>query len=220
MTARRAGSMPKPSEHVDEDEARRRSAGEHHGAVPDGHRSGRLSPLEPRSTSVIDAKLAPLQDEVGGYDYTVVLKSYLRGSDKGDDDLKTGALRWIRGEFSTKTEARSVLPVRNIIDDTNVYDSIKLLATFVRIAGYGGLMVIFDEMVNLYKLQNSQTRTTNYEQILRIVNDSCKATSGTSVFFLAELQSFSWTRDGGSTATRRWRAGCRKTRSQRAALST
>ena len=121
---------------------------------------------------VIDTKLAPLQDEVGGYDYTVVLKSYLRGSDKGDDDLKTGALRWIRGEFSTKTEARSVLPVRNIIDDTNVYDSIKLLATFVRIAGYGGLMVIFDEMVNLCKLQNSQTRTTNYEQILRIVNDS------------------------------------------------
>ncbi len=121
---------------------------------------------------VIDTKLAPLQDEVGGYDYTVVLKSYLRGSDKGDDDLKTGALRWIRGEFSTKTEARSVLPVRNIIDDTNIYDSIKLLATFVSIAGYGGLIVIFDEMVNLYKLQNSQARTTNYEQILRIVNDS------------------------------------------------
>ena len=121
---------------------------------------------------VIDAKLAPLQDEVGGYDYTVVLKSYLRGSEKGDDDLKNGALRWIRGEFSTKTEARSILPVRNIIDDSSVYDSLKLLAAFVKIAGFGGLMVIFDEMVNLYKMQSSQSRSSNYEQILRIINDS------------------------------------------------
>jgi hypothetical protein len=122
--------------------------------------------------SVIDANLSPLQHEVGGYDYTVVLKAYLRGSDRGDDDLKNGALRWIRGEFSTKTEARAVLPVRNIIDDSSVYDSLKLLATFVKIAGYGGLMVIFDEMVNLYKLQTSQTRSSNYEQLLRIVNDT------------------------------------------------
>jgi hypothetical protein len=85
---------------------------------------------------VIDAKLAPLQDEVGGYDYAVVLKAYLRGSDNGDDDLKTGALRWIRGEFSTKTEARSVLPVRSIINDANVYDSLKLSGAFVRIAAF------------------------------------------------------------------------------------
>ena len=113
---------------------------------------------------VIDAKLAPLQDEVGGYDYTVVLKAYLRGSENGDDDLKTGALRWIRGEFTTKTEARSVVPVRNIIDDANVYDSLKLLGSFVKIAGYGGLLAVFDEMVNLYKLQHPQTRNANYEQ--------------------------------------------------------
>jgi hypothetical protein len=121
---------------------------------------------------VIDAKLAPLQEEVGGYDYTVVLKAYLRGSETGDDDLKTGALRWIRGEFTTKTEARSVLPVRNIIDDANVYDSLKLLGSFVKIAGYGGLLAVFDEMVNLYKLQHPQTRNANYEQILRIINDT------------------------------------------------
>jgi hypothetical protein len=113
-----------------------------------------------------------LQDEVGGYDYTVVLKAYLRGSEKGDDDLKTGALRWIRGEFTTKTEARSIVPVRNIIDDANVYDSLKLLGSFVKIAGYGGLLAVFDEMVNLYKLQHPQTRNANYEQILRIINDT------------------------------------------------
>jgi hypothetical protein len=120
---------------------------------------------------VIDAKLAPLQDEVGGYDYTVVLKAYLRGSESGNDALRDAALRWIRGEFSTKTEARASLPVRNIIDDSNLYDSLKLLASFVKIAGHAGLMVIFDEMVNLWKLQAPQARSANYEEVLRIIND-------------------------------------------------
>ena len=121
---------------------------------------------------VIDAKLAPLQQEVGGYDYSVVLKAYLRGSDQGDEELKTAALRWIRGDYSTKTEARMALGVRNIIDDTNVYDALKLLASFVRLAGYNGLLVVLDEMVNLYKLQNTQSRNQNFEQILRIINDT------------------------------------------------
>ncbi len=125
-----------------------------------------------RAEKLIDAKLAPLQDEVGGYDYTVVLKAYLAGSQKGDEDLKNGALRWIRGEYTTKTEARSVLPVRNIIDEVHVYDSLKLLGSFVKLAGYGGLLVVFDETVNLYKLQSTQTRNQNYEQILRIINDT------------------------------------------------
>ena len=103
-TLRRGGQ-----EHGDAHQAGRRGAGQHHGALFDG----RVREAETAGASVekvIDAKLAPLQDEVGGYDYTVVLKAYLRGSEKGDEDLKTGALRWIRGEFTTKTEARSILP--------------------------------------------------------------------------------------------------------------
>ena len=64
------------------------------------------------------------------------------------------------------------LGVRNIIDDTNVYDALKLLASFVRLAGYNGLLVVLDEMVNLYKLQNTQSRNQNFEQILRIINDT------------------------------------------------
>lgn len=121
--------------------------------------------------NVIDRKLVPLQDEVGGYDYAVVLKAYLRGSEEGDELLKAAALRWLRGEFSTRTEARQALGVRTIIDDDGVYDALKLLATFVRLAGYGGLFVVFDELVNLYKLQSSQARNQNFEQILRILND-------------------------------------------------
>lgn len=120
---------------------------------------------------VIDERLAQLQEHVGGYDYAAVLKAYWRGSEDGDEALKGAALRWLRGEYSTKTEARQALGVRNIIDDGDVYDSLKLLAAFVRLAGYAGLLVVFDEMVNLYKLQSAQARNQNFEQILRIVND-------------------------------------------------
>lgn len=121
--------------------------------------------------AAIDARLAPLQAHVGGFDYAAVLKAYWRGSETGDPALTGAALRWLRGEYSTKTEARQALGVRTIIDDADVYDSLKLLAAFVRLAGYAGLVVVFDEMVNLYKLQSAQARNQNFEQILRIVND-------------------------------------------------
>ncbi|WP_436643976.1 ATP-binding protein [Microbaculum sp. FT89] len=120
---------------------------------------------------LIEERLAFLQEHVGGYDFATVIKAYWTGSETGDDALKVSALRWLRGEYSTRTEARQALGVRTIIDDSNVYDSLKLLAAFVRQSGYVGLLVVLDEMVNLYKLQSSQARNQNFEQILRIVND-------------------------------------------------
>jgi hypothetical protein len=120
---------------------------------------------------LIARKLAPLEEYVGGYDFVTVVKAYWKASDAGNEDGKSAALRWIRGEYTTKTDAREALGVRTIIDDSNVYDSLKLLAAFVRLADYSGLVVIFDEMVNIYKLTNSQSRSSNYEQLLRIVND-------------------------------------------------
>ena len=120
----------------------------------------------------IDRRLAPLLDMIGGHDFATVLKAYWRAHEEGDDALKAAALRWLRAEYPTKTEARQALPVRSIIDDSDVYDSLKLLSGFVRIVGYAGLLVMFDEMVNLYKLQSAQARNQNYEQILRILNDT------------------------------------------------
>ncbi|MCZ7860831.1 ATP-binding protein [Agrobacterium salinitolerans] len=121
--------------------------------------------------AVIQRRLISLEDHVGGFDFVSVLRAYWRGSETGNDDLKSAALRWLRGEYSTKTEARASLGVRNIIEDDKVYDSIKLLSAFVRLAGYSGLVVVFDEMVNIYKLQHALSREKNHEQILRIVND-------------------------------------------------
>lgn len=120
---------------------------------------------------IIQNRMASLRELVGGYDFAQVLSSYWRASEDGSQDRKDAALRWLRGEFSTKTEARQALGVRVIVDDTSIYDHWKLLSAFVRLAGYAGLLVTLDEMVNLYKLQSAQSRSANYEQILRIVND-------------------------------------------------
>lgn len=127
--------------------------------------------------AVIDKQLSALQELVGGHDFATVLKAYWQASEDGNEALKASALRWLRAEFSTKTEARQALGVRNIIDDADIYDSLKLLAQLVRLAGYSGLVVVFDEMVNLYKLQSAQARNQNYEQILRIVNDMLQGNS-------------------------------------------
>ncbi|HEV2816243.1 MAG TPA: ATP-binding protein [Allosphingosinicella sp.] len=124
-----------------------------------------------QAEALIDQRLAGLHDHLGGHDFATVLKAYWRASESGDEVGKAAALRWLRAEYPTKTEARQALPVRSIIDDADVYDSFKLLAGFVRIAGYAGLVVVLDEMVNLYKLQSSQARNQNFEQILRMVND-------------------------------------------------
>ncbi len=116
--------------------------------------------------------------------------AYCRGFEEGNEQLKADAIRWLRGEFSTKTDARAALGVRTIVDDASVYDQLKLLSRFVRLAGFGGLMVCLDELVNLYKLANTQARNANYEQILRILNDSLQGSAEGLGFVLGGTPEF------------------------------
>lgn len=120
---------------------------------------------------VIRERLAELQELTGGYDFAEVIAAYWRAHDTGNEQLKADVVRWLRGEFSTRTDARAALGVRTIIDDATFYDHLKLFARFVRLAGFAGVLVCLDEMVNLYKLSNSKARNSNYEQLLRILND-------------------------------------------------
>ncbi|MHB1798944.1 MAG: ATP-binding protein [Vulcanimicrobiaceae bacterium] len=126
---------------------------------------------------VIRSKLAQLTELVNGYDFADVIAAYCRGVEEGNEQLKSDAVRWLRGEYATRTDARAALGVRMIVDDASIYDQLKLMARFVRLAGYAGLFVCLDEMVNLYKLANSQARSSNYEQILRMLNDSLQGTA-------------------------------------------
>lgn len=127
--------------------------------------------------AIIRRNLGRLSELTGGYDFAEVIAKYWQGHDTGNEQLKSDAVRWLRGEYTTRTDAKNALGVRTIVDDANFYDQLKLLATFVRLAGFGGLLVCLDEMVNLYKLANSQARNANYEQILRIVNDSTQGSA-------------------------------------------
>lgn len=139
---------------------------------------------------VIRQRLSQLAEMVNGYDFAEVIAAYCRGFEEGNEQLKTDAIRWLRGEFSTKTDARAALGVRTIVDDASVYDQLKLLARFVRLAGYSGLMVCLDELVNLYKLANTQARNSNYEQILRILNDSLQGSAEGLGFVLGGTPEF------------------------------
>jgi hypothetical protein len=120
----------------------------------------------------VENQLKPLQELVSGYDFATVVARYIAGFQAHNEALMNAALRWLRAEYTTKTEARHDLGVRSIIDDAQVYDYLKLMASFVRMAGFAGLLVNLDEMgVLSHRLNHAAARNANYEAILRIVND-------------------------------------------------
>ncbi len=139
---------------------------------------------------VIHERLGSLSEMVNGYDFADVIAAYWRGYDTGNEILKSNAIRWLRGEFSTRTDARAALGVRTIVDDANVYDQLKLLARFVRLTGFTGTLVCLDELVNLYKLANAKARNTNYEQILRVLNDCLQGSAEGLGFLLGGTPEF------------------------------
>lgn len=138
----------------------------------------------------IDTQLNLLSELVGGYDFAQVVGAYWQGFDQDNEQLRSDAIRWLRGEFTTKTDARAALGVRSIVDDASVYDHFKLLSLFVRQAGYVGLLVNLDEMVNLYKLSSQKARVSNYEQILRMLNDCLQGATEHLGFLLGGTPDF------------------------------
>lgn len=132
---------------------------------------------------VIKDKLNSLSELVDGYDFAQVIAAYWKAYNEGNEDLKNNVIRYLRGEYTSRADARRDLGVRAIVEDNNVYDHIKLLARFVTQAGYKGLLVNLDEVVNLYKLPSQRARSSNYEQVLRILND-CLQGSAESLGFL------------------------------------
>lgn len=122
--------------------------------------------------SVLEAFFEPLCELVHGCDFSAVLKKYAFAFAEEDMEAKACVVKWLRGEYRTKTEARRELGVNACIADDSWYDYLKLLAEFLTGAGYKGLVVMVDELVNLYKIPNSVTRQNNYEKILTMYNDT------------------------------------------------
>ena len=113
-----------------------------------------------------------LSGMVNGFDFAQVILRYLKGYLTGDETQKTNALRWFRGEYASRLEAKRDLGVHFIVTDDNWYDFMKLMAEFFAAAGYQGLILLIDEMINLYKLPNVITRQYNYERVLTMYNDA------------------------------------------------
>ena len=136
---------------------------------------------------------------VHGFDFAQVLATHWRGHVEQDETRKAAALRWLRGEYATKTEARETLGgvVRMMIDDDTWYDYVELLATFVTTIGYRGLVAIVDEAVNLYKISHTPARLPNYGMLLTILDDCLQGRAQhLGVFFGSTPQMVEDTRRG------------------------
>lgn len=153
-----------------------------------------LRPGNPEIVEAVSDKIAEIMTELSemtyGFAFATVIDSYWRGMKTGDENLKQSSLRWLRGEFTTKTEAKQSLSVDCIIDDQSWYEFLKLFALFVSKAGYKGLLVFLDEGVNLYKITHKQARDSNYEKILTIFNDTMQGKAQSIGVFLSGTPQF------------------------------
>ena len=136
----------------------------------------KLAVDDPQFSSAVDRRIASiiygLNDLVHGFDFTRLLTLYYHAYRDGDDDMRARVARWFRGEYTTKTEARHELGVNIIITDDDWYEYLKLFAAFLRQAGYAGMLILIDELVNIYKIPHAVTRQYNYEKILTMYNDA------------------------------------------------
>lgn len=128
--------------------------------------------LKPLTEKKIREVISSLNEMVHGFDFARLLTLYYEAYLNGDDELKARVVKWFRGEYTTKTEAKEQLGVNIIITDDDWYEYIKLFSVFLKKAGYGGLIILIDELVNIYKIPNSITRQYNYEKILTMYNDT------------------------------------------------
>lgn len=122
--------------------------------------------------SAVNSQLAPLEEMVHGFDFARMLRRYRAAVSEGDEEATSRVTKWIRGEYRTKSEARAELGSSTIISDDDWYDYVKLIARFLVCSGYKGMLVLIDELVNLYKIPNAITRQYNYEKILTMYNDT------------------------------------------------
>lgn len=129
----------------------------------------RIPALTERKISEV---ISSLNEMVHGFDFARLLTVYYKAYLNGDDESKARVVKWFRGEYTTKTEAKAELGVNIIITDDDWYEYIKLFALFLKKAGYSGLLILIDELVNIYKIPNSITRQYNYEKILTMYNDT------------------------------------------------
>lgn len=145
----------------------------------------------------IQSNLENVSELAYGFSFIKVIELYWKALQTGDEYLKRSVLKWLRGEYTNKLAARQDLGVDRIIDDTTWYDFLKLFAFFVHDIGYKGLLVFLDEGVNLYKISNKQSRNSNYEKILTILNDTMQGKAQYIGVFISGTEQFIYDEERG-----------------------
>lgn len=140
--------------------------------------------------TIIYEQLIDLNEYPGGYTFAQVVNKYWTAYESGDDALKDCVLRWLKAEYTTKTDCLRDLGVREFIKEASFFNTLKLYSILVQKAGYGGLMICLDEMVNLYKISNSVSRKANYEEILNILNNTLQGTLSHIGFIMSGTPEF------------------------------
>ncbi|MEY8469003.1 ATP-binding protein [Faecalibaculum rodentium] len=135
-----------------------------------------LQPGDPAVSAAVDRKIVAVTSQISelvhGFEFATLLSKYYHAYIEQDDETRMKVIRWFRGEYALKREAKEALGVNIIITDDDWYDYLKLFAVFFRLAGYAGMMIMIDELVNIYKIPNSITRQYNYEKMLTMYNDT------------------------------------------------
>ena len=139
---------------------------------------------------IISEKLNELNDYTGGYNFITVIKKYLEAYESGNSDLMNSVLKWLKAGYTTKTETFKDLGIREFISDASFYNTLKLYSVLVRKAGYMGLLICMDEMVNLYKIPNSVSRKANYEEILSMLNNTLQGSFSNIGFIMCGTPEF------------------------------
>lgn len=144
---------------------------------PDGGAMAELLDTVDEKVSLGDQKfLASIRKLPYGFDALTVCMRWHRAKhpttkaeERDSFIMQDACLRWMSGESTA--DHKRMLGVRSTIGDEGAYDALKMLAMLAHAAGYAGLLVELDECVNLWKINNAQSRDRNYEQILRIFNE-------------------------------------------------
>ena len=133
-------------------------------------------PGDPALTGAVDRRIYAVTSQVSemvhGFEFARLLSAYYHAYVEGDDEKKARVVKWFRAEYATKREAKEELGVGILITDDDWYEYLKLFAVFFRLAGYTGLMIMVDELVNLSRIPNAITRQYNYEKMLTMYNDT------------------------------------------------
>ena len=134
--------------------------------------------------------LNELNDFPNGHSFAYIVYKYWEAYDTENDALKNCVLKWLKGEYATKTDTMRDLGIRDFINDASFFNTLKLYSVLVKKAGYKGLLVNLDEMVNLYKAAHGTSRKMNYEEILGILNNTLQGIVSNIGFIMSGTPEF------------------------------